>query len=89
MIPVFGEGVRFQWRKPLDRFTMFKDVRLRDGHVYDVGTAVYRQLEPTLAAPWSRVLNQRMYSTVTLSSWRLLVDVASTTGVQSIRPRLR
>ena len=29
LVPVLGEGVRFQWRKTLDRFTMFNAIRLR------------------------------------------------------------
>ena len=58
VILVLSEGVRFQRRKPLDRLTVFNAVRLRDGPVYDVGTAVYRQLEPTLAAPESQILSQ-------------------------------
>ena len=60
--PVFGERVRFQRRKPLDRFTMFKASRLHYGLVDDIRTAIYRQLEPTLAAPWSRVLIQERTS---------------------------
>ena len=51
VVLVLGEVVRFQWLKPLDNFTIFKTDFPCYGFVYDVGAAVYHQLEPTLAAP--------------------------------------
>ena len=50
VVLILGEAVRFQRRKPLNRFIMFKTNRLCYGIVNDVGATVHYQLEPTLAA---------------------------------------